>query len=167
MFPNELNALLDDEFLAVLGCVSSNRAVANALRNSKRIRAVTESLAIGKLDETHIRGFVSSLLHQFRTGELFPWDLTLAALAVSLERRQSVFVDEFLTDLSRVGLAEFPMSPRIARDMLTQRSSLPRLKSRLMVLSSSKAPSGWNLLPVAPRQNEVGQTQLSINLGAA
>ena len=166
MIPNELMSLRDDEFLAVLGCVSNPRALINALRSSEQVRNVRRSVSSGGLDESRIRQFVSSLLNEFRPGQLFPWDLTLAALAVVLEGRQTAFAEEYVHDLARLDLIELPRSSRVAREVVTLRLRLPKYESRFFVISGAIVPARWTAI-AAQRGDQVGQTECSLVLGAA
>jgi len=79
---------------------------------------LTEELNQGVLTDDSLRNFVNSLLQEFRVGERFLYDYTLAFLAVCLERRNSPFAEEYLKDLVALHLAEISLAPQVAKESL-------------------------------------------------
>jgi hypothetical protein len=84
---------------------------------------VREGLHRGTIIETAFQDFVTGLLKDLRTGVLFPHDSTLGALAVACEDVQTPFAAAFLRELAETRLAEMPLGPRVAREVLAQRTA--------------------------------------------
>ena len=80
-------------------------------------------------------------------GTHFPHDETLAALAVACENLPSPFADAFLRELAEVRLAEMPLAPRVAREVLAQRTFPGGQSSRKAAAGPLGAP-----LPAEPAQ---------------
>jgi hypothetical protein len=125
-----LDELKSESFVLSAGFLSTPRAVRRFLSQAKEIRELREALRKGSIAEETIREFVSSLMAGFRVGQRFEHELALAGLAVVLERRPTEFAEEFLHDLATLRLAEMPLSIRVARECLTQRTTMTRNKGR-------------------------------------
>ncbi len=125
-----LDELTSESFILSAGFLSAPRALRRFLLQAKEIRDLRETLRRGAIGDDTIRGFVSSLMAGFRVGCRFEHELALAALAVVLEKRPTRFAEEFLHDLAKLRLAEMPLAIRIARECLSQRTTMTRNKRR-------------------------------------
>jgi hypothetical protein len=105
------------------------------------IYQVQEGLRQGTITEGAIRDFVADLIKGIRPGVYFSDDLTLAALAVACENVQTPFVDTLLRELAELRLAEMPLGPRMARDVLAQRASPGGQPPRMERVVSPGEPS--------------------------
>ena len=133
-----LQGLLSEELLANASAISGASALRQFFASSDEVRAVRAALNDESLTETSVRLFAEHLLKDLRRGVLFSHDLTLAALAVALAERHTPFADEYLRGLAGLQAAEMPLSIRVARDVLAQRSS-----------SASASPPNGHGLPTA------------------
>jgi hypothetical protein len=165
MTPDSLRRLLDEKFLADFGIIGGARALHWALDRSDAVHAIRSDLASGVLSESRIRGSVSELLTGFRPGQLFPYDLTLAAIAVALERRATKFTEEYLRDLACLDLAEMPMAIRVAREAGKVHAQWPGNKT-VEFHPISPARSEWRLTPRAV-QPPASEMERNFEIGAA
>jgi len=110
-----------EEFEIEVGHILPAAAMRERLLSLPEVRRAIAALDEGALAENDIRQFVSTLMAEFSEGVRFPYDVALAAIAVVLEGRSSDFADEYLHDLSRLKLAEMPLSIRVARECLKYR----------------------------------------------
>src|SRR5690242_292337 len=131
-----LQSLVSDEFLISFSFISTPTALQRALRRSKYVNDLEEALKSGSITEQTIKNFATDLLKTLKAGETFQYDLTLAGLAIALERRSSDFAEEYLHDLSKLKLAEMPMSIRVARECLKSRLTLAKTKIVLPEIAS-------------------------------
>ena len=115
MIHHSLLDLTDDNFLIDYSLISNSRALHRALRTSKQVEHLRIALGQGELTEKSLRDFVATLLRDLEYGKKFPHDIALAAMAVALETRPTAFAEEFVLDLARLDLAEFPMATRVAK----------------------------------------------------
>lgn len=113
-----LIALQRDEFLIRFGVTSNARALHRALERSEEVAAVRLALYQGPINDEILRGFVEKILQQLQPGVLFPYDGTLAAVAVVVEYRPTHFADQFLSLLSRLNHPELPLAIRVGRECL-------------------------------------------------
>ncbi len=124
MSGNVLDRLLTDELLANAGAFSTAAALRQFFARAQEVQEVRTALQQGTLTEDAINDFVTTLLEEQRRGVLFRHDLTMAALAVALEGQTSSFVEEFLRNFADVSIAEMPMGPRVAKEVLKQQCRL-------------------------------------------
>jgi len=96
-----------------------------ALHRLASVRTVHWAVRRGTVSESMVREFVASMMSEFRRGEQLPADITLGALAASLEACRQEFAEEYLCDLARLRLAEMPMSIRVAQECLQARYERP------------------------------------------
>src|SRR5579872_4160750 len=94
-----LTDLTGDEFLVSFSCIATPTALCRALRRSKYVTRVEDALTSGDISESMIKSFADHMLKELHAGESFKYDLSIAALAVALERRASGFSQEYLSDL--------------------------------------------------------------------
>jgi hypothetical protein len=102
--------------------ITDPEAIWNALRRRPEIIEIKKQMRTLAIPQSRLRGFVRNLLADFRQGRRFPHEHVLAALAVVLDSVPSAFADEFLRDLSRLKVQEFPISPRIAKVAVRKRN---------------------------------------------
>jgi hypothetical protein len=156
-----------ENFLVKFGIISNSRAVHRALELSDEVAQLGIALFQGEIDEEAIRRFVSQLLRELQIGKLFPYDMTLAAIAVAVERRPTAFAEEFLLDLARLDLAEIPVSIRVARHAARVHSQIPRNKTAVCTLvAPDQLPTGWHEIP-ALVESETGHVEKQFEFGAA
>jgi hypothetical protein len=115
-----------DEFNDDIGFVLPPVAMRRKLRRSPAVSDVNTALRYFQITIAEVRDFVSSLLMDFRPGEVFQHDIALAALAVAMEDWPNPFAEEYLLDLARVCRSEFRSSFRVARECLKARYEFPR-----------------------------------------
>ena len=103
------------------------------------------ALRYGQITGKDVHEFVDHLLSEFRPGELFRYDITLAALAVAMEHWSNSFAEDYLIDLARIQRPEFRASFRIARESLKARYAFPRTQ-----VKTSRYPQGEDAPIVLP-----------------
>jgi hypothetical protein len=124
MSSNILDRLMADELLANAGAFSTAASLRQFFGHASEVHEIRKALRQGMLTEDSIQAFATTLLAELRKGVLFKHDLTLAALAVVLEGQATPFAEEFLRNFAGLSLAEMPLGPRVAREVLKQRASL-------------------------------------------
>lgn len=148
-----LQAILADEFHIAYGLVANAASLWRLLKKSPEVAKVRHALSSGELTDESIRHFVSQLIRDFQPQRLFPYDLTLAAVAVAVAPRSTSFVDEFLSSLSALNLRELPMAPRVVRHCLLEFARRAENRSATWLIRQPGSDStGWRrILPVAER----------------
>lgn len=126
----QLLQLTTPEFADSIGFALPPAPFRRVLQRSQYVRGLATSLQYGQIEESEIRSFVSELLARYKQGELFEFDVALAAVAVAMEHWTDSFADEFLIDLARIGRSEFRASFRVARECLKARYSFPKTQVR-------------------------------------
>lgn len=81
----------------------------------------------GSISETGIRNFVNGLIKEFKHGEKFYYDLTLATIAAAMEKCFTVFADEYLYDLSKLEQTELKIASDVAKVCLMEKEKLPSI----------------------------------------
>jgi hypothetical protein len=153
------------DFASRYGVVSNPRALHWALSRSSEVRDVRAALNSGAITEVSIQRFAAELLGKLTYGELFPFDIALATLAVVLEIRAGSFAEEFIFDLARLELAELPMSIRVARQSAHRQLAIAGNKSRTIIPAVIADPVDWKPAP-KPQRVLVGQSTNQVELGA-
>jgi len=126
MLPDVLDRLLSDDLLANACAFSTAPPLRQFFARRAEVREVGEALRRGSVGEEAVRDFLARLLGDLTAGVLFRHDLTVAALAVALEELRTPFADEFLRELADLRLAEVPLAPRVAQEVLAHRQTLPQ-----------------------------------------
>ncbi len=165
MTHSTLHSLTDDGFLGELGIVGNPRALRSLLRRSEQVQSVRDALASGQVKDESVRKFVEGLLQQLKPNQLFPYDLSLAAIAVLLESRATSFADEYLFDLARLQRPELPMAIRVARECAKVQSQTPSNRTAVCRLDWRPVEIGWRAVqtPYAPQtENQKQVYQLGI-----
>ncbi len=121
---NLLDKIKSAKFLTSFGFELPTKAMRMVLLRTEEYTAINEALSQGELTDTSIREFVNELLREFRIGERFQYNVTLALLAVCLERRKTAFAEEYLRDLAVLSLSELSLSTRLAKECLKERKRL-------------------------------------------
>jgi hypothetical protein len=119
-----LERLLSEDLQANACAFSTAPALRLFFGQRPEVREVQEGLQRGTITESAVREFVATLVKGVRPGTLFANDLTLSALAIAFSDLQAPFADAFLRELAELKVAEMPLGPRIAREVLAQRTSL-------------------------------------------
>ena len=110
-----LKKLQSDEFVLQCGFVASHKALHTALGRSSAVQEARTDMANGLLSEDDLELAVDAMLKDFDRGNLFPHDLTFAALAVVLETWYSEFAERFVFGLADLGIREMPMAIGVAK----------------------------------------------------
>jgi len=100
---------------------STPRVLRQMLLRCPEVRALREAYDAGSLSDEEIRRFVDDLLRQGAACERFPYQTTLAGIAVMLEPRFTLFADEYLNDLARIRNDRFSTASRVARECIAVR----------------------------------------------
>ena len=91
------------------------------LRRRWEVRDLQIAYDSGCLLDEQLRTFVNGLLRESAACDRFPYQIALAAIAVMLESRFSLFAEEYLNDLSRIRSDRFSVAARVARECLAAR----------------------------------------------
>jgi hypothetical protein len=103
--------------------VATVEALVEVLRADPVLTELRKWLSSHAIDPTAVDAFVRELLGGIQIGRRSAYDVSLAAMAVMLERRPGPHADTYLKNLSKLNIRELPMSPRVARQCLSFRSS--------------------------------------------
>ena len=134
--------LMADDFTDSIGVVLPTVPLRQVLQRSNDVRRLLAAVRFRQVTATDVREFVSQLLKDFRSGEVFQHDIVLAALAVVMEHWNEPFAAEYLVDLARIKHPEFRASSRMARECLKARKAFPTTQVRTSVYPKrSVAPS--------------------------
>lgn len=143
-----LENLKSDQFVMEFGLIGNPVALHSALKSSAYVKEILTALSTGEIDDETIRGFVSVSLRDLKPGELFAYDLTLAAIAVAVESRATALADEYLLILAALKRPELPLAIRVARIALRAQSKVPGYRSATCSLVPPQDfPPQWQLLP--------------------
>lgn len=128
MSDSVLENIASDEFAESLGTHSTAASLRRSLLRSRQVRELRESLVRGSIAEEEIRRFVAQLLKSFKPGEAFAHELSLAAIAVAIESRNSKFSEDYLIDLARTKVVELATCRRVAALCAQVWAKLPRFE---------------------------------------
>ena len=147
-----LERLKTDDFQDEIGFLLPPVPLRRVLQHSFDVHRLQVALRFGEVKEREFRDFVREVMADFRVGESFRYQLTLAALAVAVERCDDSFAEEYLLDLARLVRPELSTSFRVARECLRVRYSLPKNDVR-----TARYPGS--------QRNPGSHTNLSIRIG--
>ena len=116
-----LENLMSDDFLLNVNWHSTGEALYDHLAESGYVASLRREIASSATSNEQIEQFVRELLRDFRRGAKFPWDTTIAAVAVALRYVPGDFATRFLGELSALRVAEIPLAPRVSAIALAQR----------------------------------------------
>ena len=136
MSEGTLKLLLSNDLLAIAGTISGAPALRQFFASRNEVQQVANAIQSAAVPEDAVRLFTESLLGELKRGVLFRHDLTLAALAVALEGSFMPFAQQYLRDLAKLNAAEMPYGPRVAREVLVNRSSAPARQSAIVASAS-------------------------------
>ncbi len=122
---NVLEKIKTEEFVIDLGYQLPAKPMHKLLSGCPETLKIREGYQNGSISEVEIRDFVQGLLKEFKFDEKFYYDLTLATIAVALEKCYTNFADEYLYDLSKLELTELKIASDIAKDCLMEKEKLP------------------------------------------
>jgi len=97
---------------------STPRVLRHLLLKHDALRDLRKAYDSGCLLDEQLRTFVNDLLREGAACDRFPYQVALAAIAVMLEARFSLFAEEYLSDLSRIRSDRFSVAARVARECL-------------------------------------------------
>jgi hypothetical protein len=118
-----LDGLQSDDIQANAQAFSTGPALRLFFGQRPEVLEVRSGLHRGTITDSAVRDFVATLLKDLRPGVLLPHDLALGALAVACEDVPAPFAEAFLRELAETSLAEMPLGPRVAREVLALRTS--------------------------------------------
>jgi len=144
--------LLSPEFEADVTLAGTNEALYSMLASSAEVRDLRQSLRTEEVSDEEVRQFANTLLHEFRPGVLFPYDIVLAAIAVALGNWRTPFATEYISDLARLRSAEFRRAIAVARIANRQRDRSAKTLGRSMILGTRTVAQSWRL--ITPRRDE-------------
>ena len=116
-----LERAMSEDFILAIGYQLPAKPMRHVLMRTDECKQLRAAYRSGNLSETGLRRYIEDLLGSFVPGEKFPHDLTLALLAVSMERLWTPFAEEYLTTLASLELSEMPLSIRVAKCCLQAR----------------------------------------------
>jgi hypothetical protein len=119
-----LERIKTPEFFVSVGYDLPADVMRLALRNKREFGEFVKQYGEGQITPPIIDRLVRDLMSNFRRGERFEYDVTLAFLCVCLESILNPFASQFLNDLAALRLVEMPLSPRVAKECLRQRAKL-------------------------------------------
>jgi hypothetical protein len=136
-----LDRLATEAFDLEVGPLLPTVALHARLANMQEVQELQVELAQGSLGDEDIATFVSGLTSSFRPGERFDRELTLAALAVALERRGTEFAKEYLDLLACLPLREVRTAARIAAECRRRRAfEIAGIEIRSTVFNPGQEP---------------------------
>ncbi len=120
-----LDTLASVEFSLISVGVASPQAWVSVLRRNATVLLLAEQLRLDTITEAELRRWVDEQVATFETGQSFPYQEALAALAVALTvaGRTDAFADEYLAELGALQCAEMVRAPMVARLCLETRSA--------------------------------------------
>lgn len=99
----KLEALKADDFYIALGACSNPNSTCRWLKRQPDVLAFKEAFESGEISETEVRDFVDTLLKEyFKIGFHFPYDITLAAVAIGIADKDTPFTKEYIDDLLKL-----------------------------------------------------------------
>jgi len=113
--------LTSDNFIVEYTVIGTADALRRALSMSPEIAQLRQQLGQSEISPSEIEELVSELMTHFKQGETFIYDISLAAIAVGLERDQSDTCGRLSQELASLRCAEMPMAIRVARQCLRAR----------------------------------------------
>src|SRR5689334_15494439 len=154
---NELENLLALQDDPVLGTISTTEGLRRRLATCPEVTALRAAIESNAVTYEDLDIFVRGLFDEFTRRVKFQGDIVIAAIAIAVEFIPDPRFEEFLEDLGRVHIAEMPLSPRIARIVLTERTrNFAQLTTRELVIAN-ELPEG-PLREERPRRVNVGET---------
>lgn len=116
---NSLEKIKSEEYLNFLGPELSTKAIINVIRRTKEFIELRKDIFEGKIIDSEVQSFVKDLLFSnFKSGERFCYQLTLATLVICYKDSRSKFAREFLNGLASMEILEMSLASRIARECL-------------------------------------------------
>ena len=135
-----LERVASEDFEAEL--VASTPAVLRKLlMRRSEIEALRRCYDDGSLSDDGIRDFVNQLLADGGGEEPFPYQVALAAIAVMLEERFSLFAEEYVRDLARVRSSSFALASGVAKESAAARHCRSGTSYRLFRVGSIESTS--------------------------
>ena len=119
-----LDALENDDLQSKASMISTSEALTKFLQRRIEVGELRGAVASGQVSVNMLREFVSRRLSSFEVGKRFPHEVSLAAIAVALERNPSEFAEEYISDLAGLEIRELPLAIRVGRFVLSRRRDL-------------------------------------------
>ena len=116
-----LERIKSTDYIFSLGVQLPPKAMYKILKNENETNILRILYQSNALTDIEIKEFVNDLLKEFRYGEKYFYDLTLASIAVALEDCYTNFADEYISDLSKLSQTELKTSTEIAKICIEKR----------------------------------------------
>jgi len=156
---NILNKIKSDKYIIDLGYQLPAIPMYKILIKRPETIMLRESYQNGSISETGIRNFVNGLIKEFKHGEKFYYDLTLATIAAAMEKCFTVFADEYLYDLSKLEQTELKIASDVAKVCLMEKEKLPSNSYKYYKNKSEiTEESGIKISILDPKQNIPSKT---------
>jgi hypothetical protein len=149
-----LETIRSPDFLARLGYEPPADVMRLALKRTPEMKLFQQQYRAGEITDDMLQAYVDRLMADFRRGEKFRFDATLAFLAVAVESVISPFANRFLEALGSVRLVEMPLSPRVARTVLENRKELSANSRREFFIQRPSLSEGSPLVHNWGSKNE-------------
>jgi hypothetical protein len=149
-----LETIRSADFVARLGYDLPADVMRLALKRTPELKVFQQQYRAGEITDDMLQAYVDQLMADFRRGEKFRFDATLAFLAVAVESVISPFANRFLDGLGSVRLVEMPLSPRVARTVLEHRKELSANSRREFLIQRPPLSEGSQLVNNSGSKNE-------------
>lgn len=149
-----LEKIKSEEFAISVGFELPANAMYSILSRTQECSDFRDNYRDGILAEQTIREYVRNLMSSFRLGERFIFNIPLALIAIGLEKISTKFTKEYISDLSKLKLAELTLSIEIAKICLENRKSL--IKNLYRGFSCTNIENITTFSTVQPRRENVG-----------
>ena len=116
--PRQLEILSSDEFLSRFAQIGTIEGLYSALRRSGEVRSLSTAIREESIGESEVDRFVRSLLREFKHGEQFPYQLSLAAIAVACIGISKEFSRKFVSYLASLRSVELLVASQVAEHCL-------------------------------------------------
>lgn len=113
--------LMSDNFIIEYMVYGTADALRNALHRSSEVAQLRSYLERGEITPKEVEDLVSEMIRQFKPGEKYVYDVSLAAVVVGIENDRREITSRLICDLSMLRCPEMPMSIRVARIALRSR----------------------------------------------
>lgn len=114
----QLETLSSDAFVLRFSQIGTVEGIYAAIRRSREVRSLHAALREEMVTEAHIDVYVRSLLQSFVPGEQFPYQLSIAAIAVACVGINKAFARDFVAYLANLRTTEMYLATQIADQAL-------------------------------------------------
>jgi len=118
---NSLDKISSENYLFSLGPELPPKAMREVILSTQECKNIRKDIEQGIVTDELVGEYVHKLFSEFKSGERFSHDLTLATLAVCYENYSTTFAKEFISDLASLRLVELSISSKIANECLKKK----------------------------------------------